>query len=419
MRLFGVLGMGLLLALGATAQTVEYSTPKPRVDDVNDPQVIISRIDLTAQYTIIYMRFRDGADERPSRSLKIPGVPYPIPDRLESGDGPHEISFVPTAKLYANGGARSFKFIRAENIPTAKSREVRSGETVDFVAYFERLDPGIETFDLFECSDRKRQGVTCFNFWGVHIINPLKRTQPPRPRTQPPVPTPAPTKPRPVPPAPEPAQTPLPPNPTLAIKGTVRDAKTGKPVAAMLTYRMLSGAESNGDEPADSTRAKAADGSYRFPGDPLTVWEVSATAKGYFGKRDTIAIARTEKTADFNLVPIAVGTKVTLKNIYFAQSKYELQAESYPELDKLVEVMKQNPAMQIKLEGHTDIIGDFDANLELSRNRVFAVKRYLMSKGIAETRVEAVGYGHSRPINSTRGTPHPENRRVEMVITKA
>ena len=142
------------------------------------------------------------------------------------------------------------------------------------------------------------------------------------------------------------------------------------------------------------------------------------SARGYFGQRDTIAITRTEKTVNFDLVPIVLGAKITLQNIYFAQSKYDLQAESYPELDRLVTVMRQNPTMTIKLEGHTDIIGDFDANLELSRNRVQAVKRYLSGKGIAPDRVEAVGYGHSRPINSTPGKPHPENRRVEMVITK-
>lgn len=386
----------LLLAGGAVAQPVEYSTPQPRVDDANDPHVVISKIDLTAQYTIIYMRFVGG--------------------RSQLGGTIH---FVPTARLYANDGARSFRFLRAENIPTLKRREYRPGETVDFVAYFERLDPGIEVFDLFECSDRNHPGESCFNFWGVHVRNPLKRTQIPRSTT------PVPAKPRlaprptPAPPTPEPATTPLPKNPTLAIKGTVRDANTGKPVAAVLTYRLLSGAESDGDGVSESTSANPADGTYRIPGEALTVWDVSVSAKGYFGKRDTIAIARAEKTVNFELVPIVVGTKITLNNIYFAQSKYELQAESYPELNRLVEVMKQNPQMQIRLEGHTDIIGDFDANLELSRNRVFAVKRYLVGKGIAEPRIEAVGYGHSRPINSTRGTPHPENRRVEMVITKA
>ena len=431
LRLLPVL-FGWLVALSAVAQSVEYSTPTPRVDDVNDPDVVINRVDLTDKYTIIHMRFRDKnpaqvdeeqqdtprkdkpkpAPKRPP--FRFPGIPYPFPDRADADEGTHTIHFVPTARLYANGGARSFKFLKADNIPTDKRRKVKPGEKVDFVAYFERLDPGIEVFDLFECSDRNRPGETCFNFWGVHVINPSKRpTSPATPPVKPrPTPPPAPK------PTPVPDYKPVPPADVLAIKGTVRDAKTGKPVPATLTYRLLSGPESGGDAAADSVRAQAADGAYRIPGNALTVWDVTVSARGYFGQRDTIAIARAEKMANFDLAPIVVGAKITLHNIYFAQSKYELQAESFPELDRLVTVMRQNPTMTIKLEGHTDIIGDFDANLELSRNRVFAVKRYLINKGIAEARVEAVGYGHSRPINSTRGTPHPENRRVEMVITK-
>lgn len=390
--------LGVCASLFAQAQAVEYSTPNPRVDDANGREVYINRIDLTAQYTIIYLRFRE---------LKKSGS---------------TIEFVSTARLYANGGARSFKFVKAINIPIDKmSREMRLGEQVDFAVYFERLDPGVKTFDLFECSDRNRPGITCFNFWGVHVINPLKRqrTQPPVAQRQPPRSAPARPQPKPVP---DPVVTPEPQaqvTPTLAIKGIVRDAKTGKPVVATLTYRMLSGAESLGTAAPDSIRANPQDGAYQIPGDALTVWDVAVSAKGYFGQRDTISINLTEKTVNFELVPIVAGAKITLKNIYFAQSKFELQTESFPELDRLVAVMRENPTMTIRLEGHTDIIGDFDKNLELSRNRVQSVKNYLTSKGISATRVETVGYGHSRPIVSTPGKPHPENRRVEMVITRA
>ena len=75
--------------------------------------------------------------------------------------------------------------------------------------------------------------------------------------------------------------------------------------------------------------------------------------------------------------------------------------------------------MQIRLEGHTDTVGEFDANVELSRNRVNEVKKYLVSKGISSTRIETVGYGPSRPINTNKTLKErPENRRVELVIVK-
>ncbi|MEZ0539898.1 OmpA family protein [Fibrella arboris] len=388
--------LGVFASFCAQAQAVEYSTPRPRVDDANGQSVVINRIDLTAQYTIIYLRFRERSREGST------------------------IEFVSSARLYANDGSRSFKFIRADNIPIDEMRrKVKPGEEVDFVAYFERLDPGIQTFDLFECSDRNRPGITCFNFWGVHVTNPLKRQQrtppqsPQKPASPRQVPRPTPAK-----PAPEPVQPPAQTTPTLAIKGVVRDAKTGKPMVATITYRLLSGAETYSHAAPDSIRSTPQEGAYQIPGDALTVWDVAVSARGYFGQRDTISINLTEKTVNFELAPIVAGAKITLTNIYFEQSKYELQAESFPELDRLVALMRQNPTMTIRLEGHTDIIGDFDKNLALSRNRVQSVKQYLTSKGIAAARVEATGYGHSRPINSTPGKPHPENRRVEMVITK-
>ena len=397
--------------LWLSAQTVEYTTPRPRVDDANDEDVVITRIDLTAEYTIISMRFRG---------------------RNPLGS---QIHFVPTARLYANGGARSFRFVKAANIPTVERMGVDMGKAVDFVAYFERLDPGITEFDLFECSDRGRINEVCFNFWGVHVINPLKRTRstPPPVVAAKPAPVPAPktaAKPRttPIPaprtaskPSPKPAPAPpvaAPPAPVLAIKGAVRDAKTGQPVVSNLTYRLMPGAGSAGRKP-DSARTSGSAGTYQISGAALSVWDVMVSAKGYFGQRDTISMGQAGRTVNFDLVPIVAGTKITLRNIYFEQSKYELQAESYPELDRLVLVMRQNPTLTIRLEGHTDIIGDFDANVQLSRSRVQEVKRYLTTKGIAATRVDAVGYGHSRPIVSAPGKPHPENRRVEMVVTKA
>jgi len=147
------------------------------------------------------------------------------------------------------------------------------------------------------------------------------------------------------------------------------------------------------------------------------VYALTVSAPGYFSQTDTLATNKVDITRNFDLIPIEVGAKLTLKNIYFNASKYDLKAESFPELDRLVTVMQNNPTLQIKLEGHTDIVGDFDANVELSRNRVNAVKRYLVSKGIGADRISTIGYGPARPINTNRGLKErPENRRVEMVV---
>ncbi len=276
------------------------------------------------------------------------------------------IGFQPSSRLYVNQGERSYKFIRAENIPPETRRSVQPGERVDFVAYFERIEPGYTVFDLFECRDTRN--TVCFNFWGVHIINPKKKDtyaqRTPR--------TPAPVQPKPQTPQPkytprtspglgspgvdspsvdspdespsEPAPKPAAPT-ALAIRGVTRNAKTKKPIVATVTYRLLSGAESAGDEPADSVRSVSPAGNYKIDIDKRGVYAVTASAKGYFTQRDTLATNRIDVARNFDLVPIEAGEKITLKNIYFAVSKYDLEPESFPELDRLVTLMQENPTM--------------------------------------------------------------------------
>ncbi len=417
--------IGLLSTPVLRAQ-VQYATERPRVDDINDRDVTIRRVELTDKYTIIYMTHLSPEE----RGRRLPfGIPMPGGGSMQTTTESN-IGFQPTARLYVNQGERSYKFIRAENIPLETRRRVQPGERVDFVAYFERIDPGYTVFDLFECKDGN--GYICFNFWGVHIINPVRR-QPyaqrtPQPRVVPPVqprPTPQPRyTPRNAPgtgiPDPTPAKPSVEPAPTaVAINGVTRDAKTKQPLAATVTYRLISGAEATGDGPADSVQSGSLTGKYQIPITTRGVYAVTASAKGYFSQSDTLATNRVDVTRDFDLVPILAGSKITLRNIYFNVSKYDLKPESFPELDRLVDALQTNPTMHIRLEGHTDTVGDFDANVELSRNRVNEVKRYLVEKGIDGGRIETIGYGPSRPMNTNKSLKErPENRRVEMVIVK-
>ena len=432
----------LLLASGLRAQ-VQFTTESPRVDDVNDDEVSIQRVELTDQYTIVYMKYQARRQGSQGRSWPFQ-IPMPNGGGSQGGrvETTNNIGFQPTSRLYVNQGEHSYKFIRAENIPLEVRRQVQPGERVDFVAYFERIDPGYTTFDLFECKDGKN--TICFNFWGVHITNPIRKEtysqRAPRARPQPPVQT-KPQQPRYTPrtkpglgesdtpgestvpsepTTPAPTQPKVLPTPVaVAINGVTRDAKTKQPMVATVTYRLLSGAEATGNDPADSLRSVSPTGKYKIAIDRRGVYAVTASAKGYFSQSDTLATNRVDVTRDFNLVPIEAGAKITLKNIYFNMSKYDLQPESFPELDRLVIMMQSNPTMQIRLEGHTDTVGEFDANVELSRNRVNEVKRYLVEKGISTSRIETVGYGPSRPINTNKSLKErPENRRVEMVIVK-
>ena len=117
--------------------------------------------------------------------------------------------------------------------------------------------------------------------------------------------------------------------------------------------------------------------------------------------------------------PYSRGQIIRLNNVYFKASSADLLPESYQELDKLTEQMRQHPTLRIRLEGHTDIIGDAGLNQQLSEERVAAIQLYLASRGIDLQRIGLKGYGDTRPLRRDCLPPTgcPENRRVEFVVT--
>lgn len=114
---------------------------------------------------------------------------------------------------------------------------------------------------------------------------------------------------------------------------------------------------------------------------------------------------------------IEKGKVIILSNIYFDTDKYELKPASYTELNKLVKLLEDNSQYSITVNGHTDNVGNKSYNLRLSENRAKAVAKYLISKGISEDRITAVGYGSSQPIaNNESEEGRMKNRRVSFVI---
>lgn len=112
---------------------------------------------------------------------------------------------------------------------------------------------------------------------------------------------------------------------------------------------------------------------------------------------------------------IPINKKMVLKNVLFEQSKSIILPESFTELNKLYAFLSENPKTKIRIEGHTDRIGNSKKNQILSNKRAKAIKEYLINKGIKSQRIETFGYGDSRIICPPKCK---ENRRVEFIITK-
>ena len=116
---------------------------------------------------------------------------------------------------------------------------------------------------------------------------------------------------------------------------------------------------------------------------------------------------------------IQVGQTIQLKNVFFAFNKWDLLPESYPELNKVAEFLKENPTVEIELAGHTDDVGSDEYNLDLSDKRANSVKAYLTAQEISESRLRAKGYGETRPVAPNEyDWGREKNRRVEFTILK-
>ncbi|MBO6937670.1 MAG: OmpA family protein [Deltaproteobacteria bacterium] len=105
-----------------------------------------------------------------------------------------------------------------------------------------------------------------------------------------------------------------------------------------------------------------------------------------------------------------------LDGVNFETSSARIDRGSYPRLDRVVEYLEHKPDARIRVSGHTDNVGNPRANQRLSEQRAQAVREYLVSKGIAGDRIEAVGYGDTQPLASNDSDEgRARNRRIEAI----
>jgi outer membrane protein OmpA-like peptidoglycan-associated protein len=153
---------------------------------------------------------------------------------------------------------------------------------------------------------------------------------------------------------------------------------------------------------------------------------VQASKDGYEG--NTFAVTKSKGPTvkiDAAIQPIDVivtETEIILKPIFFEYDKSNITQEGAFELDKLVQVMKNNDKLVIMSKSHTDNRGSDKYNLSLSDRRAKSTVQYIISKGIDASRISGKGMGELEPkvdcgANCTE-EQHAQNRRSEFLIVK-
>ena len=198
----------------------------------------------------------------------------------------------------------------------------------------------------------------------------------------------------------------------ILAEGKITDSRTSKGVKANVRYSSI---------PTGSIFGRFSDSTFSFPIFGTAKYQITAEAKGY-NPRTVIVDPKDigpDKKVQRDIILTPSGETMRLNNLIFPQGKAVIDPKSYGELDEVAQMMKENSKMVIQLEGHTDNQGSAKANMELSESRVEAVKKYLVSKGIAKDRIKTKAFGGSQPLsNEMTQEARAMNRRVEMRILK-
>ena len=203
-------------------------------------------------------------------------------------------------------------------------------------------------------------------------------------------------------------------NPTYYLKGKVTDKKDEKPLNAQL--QLIDLASRN---VISTFRSDPQTGEYMVVLPYEGNYGLYVEVPEYFFKSLSFSFDSTTKKSVKDLIialeKIDKNKIEILNNIYFDTNSSELKPESTVELSKLAELIWRNPTLKVEISGHTDNVGSAEANLDLSKRRAQAVVDYLLSEGLNNTNIKAVGYGETKPMapnDSEIG--RALNRRIEL-----
>lgn len=222
------------------------------------------------------------------------------------------------------------------------------------------------------------------------------------------------------------------PNLGYVVQGVVKDKMSGSPLPGA-NVTLLSEAGS-----IVSQTVVGDDGTYEFDVRPNSNYQLKATRELYIPTEKDLAIkvSRVTKT-NLDLVLLSYAdaeenvsvndrndlTQVNLDKIYFDFDQATIRPDAALVLDGLVSLLQKYPEMELEVSAHTDSRGPDSYNMSLSKRRAASTLEYLVSQGIARTRLQSEGYGETQPINncvesSCTEAEYEENRRCEFTILK-
>jgi outer membrane protein OmpA-like peptidoglycan-associated protein len=204
--------------------------------------------------------------------------------------------------------------------------------------------------------------------------------------------------------------------PAVLVEGNVYNAKTQRPVRATILYEDLKTGKEVG-----MAQTNPNTGEYKIVLPAGFIYGFRAEGENAIPVSEHLDLRELKQFRtvrfDLSLVPLEVGQKVLLNNLFFDYKKSIIQPESYPELRRMADVLRRNQTTRIMIGGHTDDVGSDDYNLELSKERAEAVLEYFVAQGVQRSQIETQGFGKSQPVApNDNNEGRQRNRRVEFII---
>lgn len=198
----------------------------------------------------------------------------------------------------------------------------------------------------------------------------------------------------------------------ITVQGKAIDALVGKGVKSKISYKSY---------PTGGISGSINDSTFSFSIFGASKYTVTAESAGFIPR--TIIVDPKEANSDLKIVRdillVPTGHTIRLSHLIFAQGKAIINPQSFDELDEVVAMMKVNTKIEIQLEGHTDNLGSGTSNMKLSQDRVDAVKKYVVLKGVAKDRIKTKAFGGTQPLSKDKTEEARSlNRRVEMRVLK-